>query len=136
MALTKQNCIIRLYLCKHKNVSLDEFREILLREGKFEKITSIKWLELMKRFITVSENQNPKLFKEEKIIKLSFYFLLPISRESIIFRSNFWNLDFDGFTRLEVPWIRKSHFQQLVCVWVYVSVISITQKQITAESSI
>ena len=33
----------------------------------------------------------------------SFYFLLPISRESIVFGSNFRNGDFDGFTRFEVP---------------------------------
>ena len=31
-----------------------------------------------------------------------FYFLLPISRESIVLRSNFRNGDFDGFTRFEV----------------------------------
>ena len=31
-----------------------------------------------------------------------FHFLLPISRESIVFRSNFRNGDFDGFTRFEV----------------------------------
>ena len=31
-----------------------------------------------------------------------YYFLLPISRESIIFGSNFRNGDFDGFTRFEV----------------------------------
>ena len=32
-----------------------------------------------------------------------FYFLLPISRESIAFGSNFRNGNFDGFTRFEVP---------------------------------
>ena len=31
-----------------------------------------------------------------------FYFLLPISRESIVFGSNFRNGDFVGFTRFEV----------------------------------
>ena len=31
-----------------------------------------------------------------------YYFLLPISRESIVFGSNFRNGDFDGFTRFEV----------------------------------
>ena len=31
-----------------------------------------------------------------------FYFLLPISRESIVFRSNFRNGEFDGFTCFEV----------------------------------
>ena len=39
-----------------------------------------------------------------------YYFLLPISRESIALGSNFRNGDFDGFTRFEVPWIRKTHF--------------------------
>ena len=33
----------------------------------------------------------------------SFYFLLPISRESIFWGSNFRSGDFDGFTRFEVP---------------------------------
>ena len=33
----------------------------------------------------------------------NFYFLLPISRESIVFRSNFRSGDFDGFTYFEVP---------------------------------
>ena len=32
-----------------------------------------------------------------------FYFFLPISRENIVFGSNFRNRDFDGFTRFEVP---------------------------------
>ena len=32
-----------------------------------------------------------------------FYFLLPISREFIVFWSNFRNGDFDRFTRYEVP---------------------------------
>ena len=32
-----------------------------------------------------------------------FYFLLPISRESIVFGSNFRNGDFKGFTRFQVP---------------------------------
>ena len=32
-----------------------------------------------------------------------FYFLLPISRESIVFGSNFRSGDFDGFTCFEVP---------------------------------
>ena len=39
-----------------------------------------------------------------------FCFLLPISRESIVFGSKFRNGDFDGFTRYEDPWIRKSYF--------------------------
>ena len=37
-----------------------------------------------------------------KMLKIPFYFLLPISRESIAFGSNFRNGDFDGFTRFEV----------------------------------
>ena len=32
----------------------------------------------------------------------SYYFLLPISTESIVFGSNFRNGDFDGLTRFEV----------------------------------
>ena len=32
-----------------------------------------------------------------------FHILLPISKESIVFESNFRNGDFDGFTRFEVP---------------------------------
>ena len=34
---------------------------------------------------------------------LSFYFLLSISRESIVFGSNFRSGDFDGITCFEVP---------------------------------
>ena len=41
---------------------------------------------------------------------MALNFLLPISRESIVFGSNFRNGDFDGFTRFEVSGIRKSHF--------------------------
>ena len=37
-----------------------------------------------------------------KLIAYNYYFLLPISRESIAFGSNFRNGDFDGFTRFEV----------------------------------
>ena len=32
-----------------------------------------------------------------------YYFLLPISKENIVFGSNFRRGDFDGFMRLEVP---------------------------------
>ena len=66
----------------------------------------------------------------------SFHFLLPISREIIVFVSNFQNGDFDGFTRL-----RSSEFENhIFSKWsVYicdcVSVISITQEQIRAETS-
>ena len=47
---------------------------------------------------------------ENKYALYLFYFLLPISRESIVFGSNFRSGDFDGFTCFEVPWIRKTHF--------------------------
>ena len=50
------------------------------------------------------------LFSPCKLPFLHFYFLLPISRETIVFGSNFRSGDFDGFTRFEVSWIRKSHF--------------------------
>ena len=46
-----------------------------------------------------------------EIKKILFYILLPITRESIVFESNFRNWDFDGFTRFEISWIRKSRFQ-------------------------
>ena len=35
------------------------------------------------------------------VLFIYFYFLLPISRESIVFGSNFRSGDFDGFTRFE-----------------------------------
>ena len=47
---------------------------------------------------------------------LFFYFLLPISRESIAFRLNFRSRYFDELTRFEVSWIRKSHFWGGLCV--------------------
>ena len=47
---------------------------------------------------------------------LFFYFLLPISRESIVFRLNFRNDDSDRYTRFEITWIQKWNFQRLVCV--------------------
>ena len=34
---------------------------------------------------------------------IHFYFLLPISRESIVWGTNFRSGDFDGLTRFEVP---------------------------------
>ena len=71
-----------------------------------------------------------------------FYFLLPISRESIVFGSNFRNGDIEGFTRFEVPWIRNHIFSKwsvcicvCLCVSVCVSVIRHNSKKITAESS-
>ena len=39
-----------------------------------------------------------------------YYFLLPIRRESTVFRSNFRSGDINGFTRSEIPWIRTSNF--------------------------
>ena len=52
----------------------------------------------------VSCNQILKIavFENVSIKYKYFYFLLPISRESIVFGSNFRNGDFNGFTRLEV----------------------------------
>ena len=63
-----------------------------------------------------------------------FYFLLRMcGRESkVVFGSNFRNGDFYEFIRLEVPWIRKSHFERLA---LYLSVICIIQLQMTAETS-
>ena len=90
-------------------------------------ISTFFFLQKSTKFITNCRNRNPSNW--------SYYFLLPICRESSVFGSNFRNGDFDGFTCLEVPRIRKTHFQQMVCVYVCVSVISITQKQITAETS-
>ena len=43
-----------------------------------------------------------------------YYFLLPISRESIVFGWNFRSWDFDGFTRFEILWIRKSRAFKLL----------------------
>ena len=36
----------------------------------------------------------------KKISEFFYYFLLPVTRESIVFGSNFRNGDFDGFSRL------------------------------------
>ena len=55
------------------------------------------------------------------------YFLVPISRESIVFVSNFQNGDFDEFTRFEVPWTENHIFSVLsVCmnVWVFMCLLS------------
>ena len=41
--------------------------------------------------------------KDSKLKPILNYFLLPISRESIVWGSNFRNGDFGGFTRFEVP---------------------------------
>ena len=47
----------------------------------------------------------PYLDEKVRIVfskSIHFYFLLPISRESIVFGSNVRNGDFDGFARFEV----------------------------------
>ena len=65
------------------------------------------------------------------------YFLVPIYvKEIIVFRSNFLKGDFDGFTNLEVlPEFKNNTFSSWsLCLYTCV-VISITQKQITAETS-
>ena len=62
-----------------------------------------------------------------------FHFILFAMAEKILFfGSNFLTEDFDGFTCYEIPWIRKSHFKRLVCVYVGVcdSYQHTTQKQI------
>ena len=46
--------------------------------------------------------KNAKRFSKKMRRDFHLYFLLPVSRESIVFRSNFRNGDFDGFTRFEV----------------------------------
>ena len=51
-------------------------------------------------------------------VSVYFYFLFPISRENIVFGSNFRSRDFDGFTRFEVPLLRKLHILCLVSVYV------------------
>ena len=62
-----------------------------------------------------------------------YYFLLPISRESIVLGSKwtFWWIDtIWGLLDPKITFLAFS-----LCVCVCVSVISITQKQITAETS-
>ena len=67
--------------------------------------------------------------------KSFFSFSSPYMIEKIflyqIFKMNIL-MDFQVLRSLEYE---KSHFQRLVCVYLCVSVISITQKQVTAESS-
>ena len=61
--------------------------------------------------VAFEKKQNVKGFSQYFCFKLRgnmriknvYYFLLPISRESIVFESKFRNGDFDGFTRFEVP---------------------------------
>ena len=92
-------------------------------------------LPLVKEFYNVQRLESTWIASRVEHSYIYFYFLLPISRESIVFGSSFRNGHLDELTRFEVPWIRKSHFQRLVCVCVCVSVISISQKQIAAEYS-
>ena len=50
--------------------------------------------------------QNNKALINEEIVNLltiTYYFLLLIIRENIVFRSNFQSGDFDGFSRFQVP---------------------------------
>ena len=52
-------------------------------------------------------------------MKCFFTFSYPCMVEKILLpRSNFWNEDFDVFTRFEVLWIRKSHILALgLCIY-------------------
>ena len=50
--------------------------------------------------IALKELHHPIFFP---VYPPSCHLLSPISRESIVFGSNFRNGDFDGFTRFEVP---------------------------------
>ena len=62
---------------------------------------------------------------------LPFYFLLPIyGRENIVLRSTFWNGDFDRFRMFWGPLNPK-----VTVLAVTSTVINITQKQLTAETS-
>ena len=74
-------------------------------------------------------------FKTVPLIKKThFYFLLSISRESIVFESNFRKGDFDGITHSKAFEIQKPHF---FFGWsVYVSVISITKKKLQQKLQI
>ena len=78
-------------------------------------------------------NKDPSLLKISShiIIIISFFWYGIHGTKSINLRSNVREWYFDRFLHFEIPWIRKSHFQHFLCV----SVINITQKQITVESS-
>ena len=58
----------------------------------------------IKKLLNIISNLNENLvfFNNEIHFCDFFYFLLPISRESIVFGSHFRNGDFDGFSRFEV----------------------------------
>ena len=55
------------------------------------------------RWINGLKDESGALIPTTLTIAVSFYFLLPIRKESIVFGSNFRSGDFDGFTRFEVP---------------------------------
>ena len=55
------------------------------------------------RWINGHKDESGALIPITLTIAVSFYFLLPIRRESIVFDSNFRSGDFDGLTRFEVP---------------------------------
>ena len=66
----------------------------------------------------------------------NFYFLLPIyGRESIVFWSKFQNLHFDTFTCFEFSPTSENLIFRGWSVCVYISKISLAQKQITADIS-
>ena len=52
--------------------------------------------------ISISRVLQNNVKNKNKCLMLLYYFLLPISRESIVFESNFRIGDFDGFTCFEV----------------------------------
>ena len=54
----------------------------------------------------------------DNITKTNFLLFLTYKRK-YCFGVKFSSGDFDQFTRFKVPWIRKSHFQWLICVYVY-----------------
>ena len=51
--------------------------------------------------LLTGDSFSQSVLSQEKL-KSPFYFLLPISRESIVLGSNFRSGNFDGFTRFEV----------------------------------
>ena len=73
---------------------------------------------------------------QQNLICIFTFFYLCNSRENIVMGSNFHNGDFDGVTDYEVTKSENDIFSVwCACIYACVSVISITQKQITAESS-
>ena len=87
-----------------------------------------------------------RIFNEKSVLQSKFgsffisflSFLTMYNRESIVFGSHFGNGDFDGFTWFEVLWIIIIIIiiKHIFNGWfVYVTVISKTQKQIVTETS-